>query len=82
VGVACIGIHARGASACGEGGRTNEEERRVGKREGSEGQRGKSATLATTVTGTANYWLFALSFLGERNRARGRETVREEERKS
>jgi len=58
----------------GEGGRRNEEERRVR-------QRGKSATLATTVTGTANYWLFALSFLGKRNRASKTETKREGEQK-
>lgn len=58
----------------GEGWRPNEEERRVGKRKGSGaregGRRGKSATLATTVTETADYYssLFQRENMGEGER--------------
>ena len=57
----------------GEGWRPNEEERRGGKRKGSGtregGRRGKSATLATTVTETADYSsLFQRENVGDRER--------------
>lgn len=55
------------AIARGEGGRTNEEEwerekeaREREMREEGRGEKGKSATLATAVTGTADYYYYLL----------------------